>query len=125
MNQDIGFASIATDLTPSAVTWLTTTSGNEQNASIARWQPSDDDAEQYIAGWASGTAYSLQRVSATGAPIGSVVDVSSIASWGDRDDPFREHLNHDIVWSWFDAAGATSFKLARISSGRTATCASL
>jgi hypothetical protein len=128
MNQDIGFATIATDLTPGAVVWLTTTAGvNEQNSSIARWQPMGDDNEQYVVGWneRGGGVYKVGIVSPTGAFLASPVDIGATAKWGERDDPFRVHLNGDIVWAWFDAAGATSFKLARIRSGRTATCAGL
>jgi hypothetical protein len=128
MNQDIGFATIATDLTPGSVVWLTATAGvNEQNSSIARWQPMGDDAEQYVVGWneRGGSVYKIGIVSPTGAFLASPVDIGATAKWGERDDPFRVHTNSDIVWSWFDAAGATSFKFARIRSGRTATCASL
>ena len=40
------------------------------------------------------------------------------ASWGERDDPFRtQDAAGDVVWSWFDQAGATSFHFARISIG--------
>ena len=42
------------------------------------------------------------------------------AKWGQRDDPFRTHLNGDIVWAWFDAAGSTTLKFARVHSGGTA-----
>jgi hypothetical protein len=125
MNQDIGFASIAADQTPSAVVWLTTTTGNEANSTIARWQPAGDDHEYYVAGWNAGSAYDLAVVDGAGATIAAPIDVSSKAQWGERDDPFREHLNHDIVWAWFDSVGATTFHFARLSSGRTATCASL
>jgi hypothetical protein len=125
MNQDIAFATIATDLTPGPVVWLTTTPGNEQNSSIARWQPMDDDAEQYVVGWneRGSAVHKLAIVSPTGAFLASPVDLAGAAAWGERDDPFRVHGNADIVWAWFDAAGATSFRFARISSGRTATCA--
>ncbi len=127
MNQDIGFTSIASDLTPGPVVWLTTTAGNEQNASIARWQPAGDDAEQYVVGWSERPtpAYKLAIVSATGTILAAPVDVTGAAAWGERDDPFRTHANGDIVWAWFDAAGATSFRFARLRSGRTATCTPL
>jgi len=128
MNQDIGFASIATNLTPGGVVWLTSTPGvNEQNASIARWSPDGDDTEQYVVGWSTGGAsptYQLAQVSPTGAVLAAPVALTT-ARWGERDDPFRTHLNGDIVWAWFDAAGATSFHLARIRSGRSATCTPL
>ena len=127
MNQDVGFTSIATDLTPGPVVWLTMTSGNEQNSSIARWQPMGDDTEQYAVGWneRGSAVHKLAIVSPTGAYLASPVDLGGAAAWGERDDPFRVHLNGDIVWAWFDQAGSTMLKLARIRSGRTATCASL
>ncbi|HUQ02039.1 MAG TPA: hypothetical protein VM261_06050 [Kofleriaceae bacterium] len=127
MNQDIAFATVATNLTPGAVVWLTTTPVNEQNSSIARWQPMGDDTEQYVVGWNErGTAvHKLAIVSPAGTFLASPVDVGATAKWGERDDPFRVAPNGDIVWAWFDAAGATSLKFARISSGRTATCAAL
>ncbi len=125
MNQDIAFASIAADQTPGAVAWLTTSPGNEANASIARWQPAGDPSEQYVVGWSAGSAYELAVVDGAGASLAAAIDVSAKAKWGERDDPFREHLNHDIVWAWFDSAGAASFHFARLASGGTATCASL
>jgi hypothetical protein len=125
MNQDIGFASIAADLTPSQTVWLTTTPGNENDSSIARWQPSGDDREQYVVGWTASSAYELMIVDGAGAQIAAPIDVSAKVQWGERDDPFREHLNHDIVWSWFDSPGATSFHFARIASGQSATCMAL
>jgi hypothetical protein len=124
MNQDIGVSSIATDLTPGAVVWLTDTAGiDEQNPSIVRWQPDGDDTEQYVVGWSepgNPATYRMAQVSATGALLASPVAIP--ARWGERDDPFRAHSNHDIVWSWFDSAGATSFSFARIRAGGTATC---
>ena len=125
MNQDIGFASIAADQTPGAVVWLTTTPGNEANSTIARWQPAGDDREQYVVGWSASGAYELGVYDGAGSQLVAPIDVSAQAKWGERDDPFREHLNHDIVWAWFANAGATSFSFARLSSGRTATCMSL
>ena len=67
--------------------------------------------------------YKLARVTAAGAFIEGPVTMG--ARWGERDNPFRDHLNGDIVWSWFDAAGGTSFHFARVHSGGTATCAAL
>lgn len=130
MNQDIGFAAIGADgRFAGSVQWLTTTPGNEGNASIARWEPSDATEEQYVVGWAEMTqtrSYKLARVSPTGALLEAPIDVTATVKWGERDDPFREHRNKDIVWAWFDAAGATSFHLARIrSSQQAASCASL
>ncbi len=117
MNQDIGFASIASDKTPGAVTWLTTTSGDEANSSIAAWHPGDDATEQYVVGWSDANGHQLARVSATGGFLEGPLAVT--AKWGERDDPFRVHVNGDIVWSWFDAAGDTSFHFARLRSGGT------
>lgn len=125
MNQDIGFASIAGDLTPGAVTWITTTIANESDPSIARWQPDGDDSEQYVLGWAEPTGpaptHKLAVVDAAGAMKGQAFDVGSVARWGERDDPFRVAANHDIVWAWFDAAGDTTLNVARIRSGRACT----
>lgn len=122
MNQDIGFAPI-TGTNPGAVVWLTTTSINEANATIARWQPSGDDSEQYVVGWSEpNSVYKLAVVTSTGA-IKSTL--TTTAKWGERDDPFREHIDQDIVWAWFDMAGAQSFNFARLSSGRSAQCATL
>lgn len=127
MNQDIGFASIgATGTFTGSVAWLTTTAGNEANASIARWEPVGEPDEQYVVGWAevgAQRAYKLARVSAAGAIIEAPLDVSAIVKWGERDDPFRDHLNGDIVWAWFDAAGATTLKVARLRSDGMAQCA--
>jgi hypothetical protein len=127
MNQDIGFAAIASNLTSGPVVWLTTTSSiNEADSSIERWQPSGETVEQYVVGWAEpGTpyAYKLARVSPTGAFLEGPVDVSSKVRWGRRDDPFRVHRNGDVVWSWFAAAGDTTMHIARIRSGGTAQCA--
>lgn len=121
MNQDIGFASIAVNGTPGPVTWLTTTPGNEANASIAAWN--GDGAEEYVIGWAevAGNArtYKLGRFSPTGGLVYAPADVTATVKWGERDDPFRTTPSGDIVWAWFDAAGATSFKLARIRSSGT------
>jgi hypothetical protein len=123
MNQDIGFASIAMAKTPSPVVWLTTSSGNEANATIARWQPNGDASEQYVVGWSDGTGYQLARVSDAGAFLEG--PAATTAKWGERDDPFRTHVNADVVWSWFDAAAATSFHFARLHAGSSAVCAPL
>jgi hypothetical protein len=119
MNQDIGFSAIAANGTAGAVTWLTTTPANEGNASIAAWN--GDGADEYVIGWAeigAGNArtYKLGRYSSTGGLVFEPADVTSTVKWGERDDPFRTTPSGDIVWAWFDAAGATSFKLARIRS---------
>ena len=123
MNQDIAFASIAANQS-STLVWLTTTSSiNEQNSTIARWKPSGDETEQYVVGWVepgSAAKYKLAVVSPDGGIVAAPIDVP--AKWGERDDPFRVQANDDVVWSWFEAAGATSFSFARLSSGRTAQC---
>lgn len=124
MNQDIGFVSIANNKTPGSIVWLTTTAANEANSSIARWQPMGDTQEQYVVGWSSGTTFKLARVSGSGAFLEGPINLST-AKWGNRDDPFRTHLNGDIVWAWFDSAGSTTLKFARLRSGGTATCAKL
>jgi hypothetical protein len=121
MNQDIGFASVATNGTPTAVTWLTTTPGNEANAAIAAWN--GDGAEEYVIGWVEATnnsrTYKLGRFSPTGGLVYAPADVTAMVKWGERDDPFRTTSSGDIVWAWFESAGATSFKLARIRSNGT------
>jgi hypothetical protein len=120
MDQDIGFASIAADQTPGAPVWLTTTPAIEEaNSSIARWRPGGDDAEQYLVGWSEPAAYRLAVVSPAGAFLEGPIDATALVKWGERDDPFRSHGNGDVVWAWFDDAGATSFHLARVRSGRS------
>lgn len=130
MNQDIGFASIASGLTSGAVVWLTnTTSINEADAGIARYTPTCDLTEQYVVGWsepassASAYKYRLGRVNASGTFIEDPIEVTATAKWGRRDDPLRTHVNGDIVWAWFDAAASTTLRFARVKSGNTATCA--
>ncbi len=129
MNQDIGFASIASGLTSGAVVWLTTTATNEADAAIARFSPACDTTEQYIVGWSepasSAAAYKfrLGRVNAAGTFIEGPLEVTATAKWGRRDDPFRTHVNGDVVWAWFDAAASTTLKFARVKSGGSATCA--
>ena len=125
MNQDIGFASIAANLSSSAVVWLTDTQGvDEADASISLWQPAGDALEQYVVGWSGSGSHYLARVDAAGALLEGPLDVSAAASWGRRDDPFRQHVNQDVVWAWFDAAGSTTLNFARLSSGQPASCAS-
>ena len=128
MNQDIGFAAIAANHTVSgAVVWLTSTAGvNEADSAIARWQPEGDATEQYLVGWmepGTAAAYKLARVGATGNFLEGPTDVAARARWGQRDDPFRVHANRDVVWGWFDAAGATTLHFARVRSGGSAACA--
>ena len=128
MNQDVAFSTIGSGLMLSGtVTWLTTTSGiNEADSGIERYKPSCDSAEQYIVGWSEpGTVYKykLGRLSATGTFIEGPVDVTAKAKWGRRDDPFRAHVNGDVVWAYFDSSGSTTLKLGRVRSGSTAQCA--
>lgn len=127
MNQDIGFASIDSDLESSEVVWFTSTAEiDEADSSIARWQPMGDAVEQYVVGWSepgSSISYKLARVDAAGNFLEGPIDVTAIARWGRRDDPFRQHVNGDVVWAWFDDAGSTSLNLARLSSGASASCA--
>jgi hypothetical protein len=130
MNQDIGFASIATSHALSGgVVWLTTTpSLNEADSAMARWQPEGEAAEQYVVGWmepaSPAAVYKLGRIDAAGAVLEAPVNVAAKARWGQRDDPFRVHMNRDVVWAWFDAAGATTLHVARLRSGGSAACAS-
>jgi hypothetical protein len=125
MNQDIGFVSIGTNKMPmGAVVWLTNTPTiHEADSAIVRFAPMGDTAEQYIVGWLEGAAYKMARVDATGMFLEQPSDVTAKAKWGQRDDPFRAHVNGDIVWAWADAANATSLKFARLRSGSTAQCA--
>jgi hypothetical protein len=123
MNQDIGFALINGDYSTKSILWLTDTPDiNEADASIARWQPTSAP-EQYLVGWNAAGVYRLGRVSASGEWLEGPVDVSAIAQWGRRDDPFRRHANNDVVWSWFDSPASTTLKVARVRAGDDATCA--
>jgi hypothetical protein len=128
MNQDIGFAAIGSGLGAGAVVWLTDTPAeDEADSSIARWRPVGDTAEQYVVGWAEpsgGYSYKLARVDAAGAFLEGPVDITALAEWGRRDDPFRQHYNGDIVWAWFDSPGSTTLQFARLVSGGTHSCAS-
>lgn len=117
MNQDIGLSMIGSGMTPGPVVWLTATPGNEDDAAIARWQPADDGAEQYVVGWNAGGQHMLARVDPSGAFLEGPEDITGIASWGRRDDPFRVHANADVVWAWFDDPGATTLHVARLRSG--------
>lgn len=124
MNQDIGFASVAKNLTPSKVVWLTTSAGNEGDASISHFQATAA-AEQYLVGWAEQTkpqVYKLALLDAAGAFVESPVDVSALVAWGRRDDPFREHANGDVIWTWFDTPGSTKLRIARVDSAAGNEC---
>ncbi|OQB11903.1 MAG: hypothetical protein BWY17_03457 [Deltaproteobacteria bacterium ADurb.Bin207] len=128
MNQDIGFASIKGNFSSDPVVWLTDTSSiNEADATIARWQPKGETKEQYVVGWAepgSSYVYKLARVDASGAFLEGPTDITSLARWGRRDDPMRVHIGGDVVWAWFESPGSTQLHLARLVSGNTPTCAS-
>lgn len=121
MNQDIAFASISGQLSSGGVIWLTSTASvNEADSSIAPFSPADDDAEQYVVGWSEAgdtTTYELGRVDPAGAFLEGPVDVSAVAGWGRRDDPFRTHANGDVIWAWFDAPGSSTLRVARVLSG--------
>jgi hypothetical protein len=125
MNQDIVFASIGSDrMLAGDVVWLTDTPAvNEADSAMARWAPEGDDAEQYVIGWLDGGSYKLSRVDPAGEILEGPVDVTAKARWGERDDPFRAHMNRDVVWAWFAAAGSTELNFARLRSDGTAQCA--
>ena len=61
-------------------------------------------------------------VGAQGQFLEAAVDVSAKLHWGRRDDPFRVHRNHDVIWAWFDKAGNTTLSVARLVSGGTFEC---
>jgi hypothetical protein len=124
MNQDIGFVGIASDRSIDRITWLTTTPENEANASIASFRPTGDPAEQFVVGWSGSGGFKLARISAAGSFLEGPVGLAN-ARWGERDDPFRTHLNGDVIWAWFDRPGSTMLKFARLRSGGTATCSPL
>jgi len=117
MNQDIAFVTIDASMQPGAVVWLTQTPGNEDDAAIARWQPDDDDAEQYVVGWHGDGTHWLARIDDSGAFIEGPIDLAGVAAWGRRDDPFRAHGSGDVGWSWFDEPGSTTLHVARLKSG--------
>jgi hypothetical protein len=125
MNQDIGFSSIGDDFGAGAVVWLTSTSEvDEADSTIARWEPEGDAVEQYVMGWSEGGAsHQVARVDADGNVLEGPMPLAGAARWGRRDDPFRQHVNKDIVWAWFDEGGSTTLRIARLSSGASATCA--
>lgn len=125
MNQDIGFSSISGSFDASPVVWLTSTAdADEADSSIARWQPAGESAEQYVVGWREAPAsYKLAVVDAAGAFVAQPIEVGARAKWGERDDPFREHYDGDVVWAWFDAAGSTTLHFARLRSGKSHECA--
>jgi hypothetical protein len=124
MDQDIGFSAVTGDRTPGPVVWLTGTPGlNEDDSSIAYWQPEGEDVEQFVVGWHEPPAtYRLARIDASGTVLEGPVDASAVAAWGRRDDPFREHGDADVVWSWFDTPGSTTLHMARIDAGIPSDC---
>lgn len=126
MNQDVALSMITGDLSPGPVAWLTDTAAiDEDDASIARWEPTDDDAEQYLVGWHERGAdrWLLARIDPAGAFLEGPVDASAVARWGRRDDPFRRHYDGDVSWAWFDAPGSTTLHVARTRSGGSYQCA--
>ncbi|MDD9936272.1 MAG: hypothetical protein OXT09_21850 [Myxococcales bacterium] len=117
-NQDIGFSAVGSDGSPGPVVWLTDTPAiDEEDSSIARWQPAGDDAEQYVMGWVEGPRYVLARVDGSGTLLEGPIDVAATAQWGRRDDPFRQGPNSDVLWTWFEQEGSTTLKVARLSAG--------
>ncbi len=124
MNQDIGMVSVTPEWNAGTITWLTNTpTVDEADATIARWQPTDDATEQYLVGWLEPPAtYWLARVDATGSWLEGPTNASAQIAWGHRDDPFRVAAGGDVVWAWFDAAGSTTLHFARVGTGATATC---
>ncbi|MCX4245968.1 hypothetical protein [Paraliomyxa miuraensis] len=126
MNQDVALSMISGTLAPGPVVWLTDTAGiDEDDASIARWEPAGDDAEQYVVGWHERDVerWLLARIDPAGALLEGPVDVGGVARWGRRDDPFREHYDGDVMWAWFDAPGSTTLHVARLRSGGSHRCA--
>lgn len=124
MNQDIGFSAVGKDLKPGAVVWLTKTAGNEADAAIARFEPSGAP-EQYLVGWAEAAKpqlYKLALLDQNGAFLANPIDVTALVQWGRRDDPFREHYDGDVIWSWFDQAGSRTLHVARVDSGASYAC---
>jgi hypothetical protein len=124
MNQDVGFVSVTSGPTAGAVVWLTTTPGDEADASIARWETPESSLEQYLVGWldTDTSQHFLRVVDANGANVDGDYDITAIAQWGSRDDPFRQHFNGDIVWAWFDAAGDSVLHFARVDSRGSYAC---
>lgn len=119
MNQDVAFVALSNNTSYGPVVWLTSTGDiDESDPTIAPWQPAGESTEQYIVGWAqSGTAHRLARVDAAGMILEGPVDISAQARWGKRDDPMRQHVNGDVLWSWFDGSGSTTLHLARLRAG--------
>ncbi|HVJ19861.1 MAG TPA: hypothetical protein VM686_30805, partial [Polyangiaceae bacterium] len=125
MNQDIGFSSIAGDLTPSQVVWLTSTPElDEADSSIVPFAPMGEAAETYLVGWSEPgdtMVYKLGRIDAAGAFVEGPIDATAAAQWGRRDDPFRSHKNGDAIWAWFDDPGSSTLHVARVLSGNACT----
>jgi hypothetical protein len=118
MDQDIAFTTVSGAKLPGDVVWLTTTPGiDEDDPSIARWQPSEGGDEQYVVGWHDPAGWTLARIDATGAFLEGPLAATGVAASGRRDDTFRAHASGDVVWSWFDAPGSTTLHVARLDSG--------
>lgn len=123
MNQDVGFATVAGDRTPSAVVWLTTTASvNEDDTSIALWRPAGATADEFVIGWHEPGAETwwLARIDESGEMLEGPLDATANAAWGRRDDPFRTAQNGDVMWSWFDTPGSTTLHVGRIYAGNGA-----
>lgn len=118
-NQDIGFTSVASDLTASEVVWLTTTTDkDEADASIARLSIAGTPEERYVVGWSEPEgAYQLALLDSAGAFVEAPQNIANQAQWGRRDDPFRQHVNGDVVWAWFKNPGDSELQFARLKSG--------
>jgi hypothetical protein len=89
------------------VKWLTTTPGNENDATIAMWRTSP---LEYLVGWNASGTHEVARVAADGTIVEGPVAIA--ASWGERDDPFRAAGAGVVQWAWFDQAGATQLHYA-------------
>ncbi|MCA9548163.1 MAG: hypothetical protein KC613_27355, partial [Myxococcales bacterium] len=112
-NQDVGFVRIQGNNQVGAVVWLTTTPEDEADVSVARW-----GAAEFVVGWTvGGQGHRLARVDDAGRILEGPVDVSATARWGKRDDPFRQHVNGDVIWAWFDRGGDTALHIGRVRSG--------
>jgi hypothetical protein len=64
----------------------------------------------------------LGPVNTSGKFLEGPLDVTAKAKRGCRDDPFREHVNADVVWAWFDAPRATTLHLGRLRAGAAHAC---
>ena len=125
MNQDIGLSFVDPSRQATPVRWLTDTPNIDENdATVAAWAPLGVSSDQLILGWQAEGIWQLVRMASDGEIEEGPVDISAIARWGRRDDPFRNHTDGDVVWSAFESAGSKTLKLARIDSGQAPTCLS-